>query len=266
MSVVTYSYVKDRNTQLTAHLKVSEFKSYTDTILIESELPVYMEKIRDKITEYFGIQIAATIVNTGYRTAAHDRAVGGSGSGPHTTGKAADFYFRGANGKALNSIYGLCAAQLLGIKGIERISDGLSIHIDVNYRSNYWWAWQYRLASGAWGYGSVSDFFTSSWAKAAGIKPPETKATAVLPSGKTYPAVKYSNAGSYKAETKIVQLIVGCSMIDGIWGYKAPKDETERKVRAWQAANKDVSGAPLVIDGWWGVKCWEKARALGLVA
>jgi len=176
MAVRTYR-LSQSNPRLTKNLVLSEFRTPGhDIVIIDDDLAPTMERIRDGISKYFNIEVSATIVNSGYRTAAYDRKVGGTGAGPHTVGKAADFYFRNKAGRAINSIYGLCVAQLLGIKGIERIRDGVSIHIDVNYRSGFWWVWQAVNAAGRFVYHMLSDFFSSTWARAT---PPPPRGDAI---------------------------------------------------------------------------------------
>jgi hypothetical protein len=233
MAVKTYS-LSQGDPQLTAHLKLSEFRTPgIDAVLLDDDIAPAIEAIRDGITKRYGIEVAATVINSGYRTpgaGGYDRKVGGSGSGPHTTGKAADFYFRDKNGKAVNSIYGLTVAQLLGYKGIERIMDGVSIHIDVNYRANYWWAYQYRAASGAYAYGTVNDFFTSSWAKNVGITPPET--CGVIAGTNTSPARPLLRYGSSGNGVKELQTLLNTAqtaglVVDGSFGALTLKKVTE---------------------------------------
>jgi hypothetical protein len=54
-----------------------------NTILIDSELVRYLQKIRD----HFNVSVT---INSAYRTVAHNQAVGGSPNSKHTTGQAAD--------------------------------------------------------------------------------------------------------------------------------------------------------------------------------
>jgi hypothetical protein len=146
----------------------------------QASLATAMQEIAAYVEKTWGLKIGSIGVSSAYRSPAQDRAVGGSGSGPHTTGKAVDFWLRSPEGKAYNSIYALCAAQTLagslGIKGIERITDGVSLHIDIGYRSSNWWAYQAK-SGGRWVYYLVKDWYASSWAAAAGIKTPAASTT-----------------------------------------------------------------------------------------
>ena len=62
----------------------------SDTILIDEGLVVLLQCIR----EHFGKPVHIT---SGYRTAAHNAAVGGSKSSQHLLGRAADFYVEGVD-------------------------------------------------------------------------------------------------------------------------------------------------------------------------
>jgi len=280
MGVRTHDLSKG-DVQLTQHLKLSEFRTPgVNTILLDDDIAPTMERVRDGIEKYFGITVSATVVNSGYRNATYDKKVGGSGSGPHTTGKAADFHFRGKDGKAINSIYGLCVAQLLGLKGIERIMDGVSLHVDVNYRSGYWWAWQAKNAAGTYVYYTLSDFFASSWAKAAGVTVPSSVTPAVPPAPKdwvlrlqktlnaaganpllaednkpgpkTLAACPTIKLGSKSTAITYVQERVGVPTT-GVWDTAM-----DAAFAAWQTANPQVGKADKVC----GPKCWR--RLLGL--
>ena len=61
-----------------------------DVVLLDEELVVLLQCIR----EHFGKPVHIT---SGYRTAAHNAAVGGSKSSQHLLGRAADFYVEGVD-------------------------------------------------------------------------------------------------------------------------------------------------------------------------
>ena len=87
MAIKQYSLKKDGAKQLSPAFRVREFRCRdgTDTILIDEGLVVLLQCIR----EHFGKPVHIT---SGYRTAAHNAAVGGSKSSQHVLGKAADFW------------------------------------------------------------------------------------------------------------------------------------------------------------------------------
>ena len=79
------------------------------------------------------------IVNSGYRCAAHDKAVGGSGSGQHTKGTAADVVCYDADGNVISSKIVCCTAQDLGFPGIANINTNYqSTHLDVRASGTYY--------------------------------------------------------------------------------------------------------------------------------
>lgn len=92
MAIKQYSLKKDGAAQLSPAFRVREFRCRdgTDTILIDEGLVVLLQCIR----EHFGKPITIT---SGYRTAAHNAAVGGSKSSQHLLGRAADFYVEGVD-------------------------------------------------------------------------------------------------------------------------------------------------------------------------
>ena len=86
MSIREYSLSRDSTRQLSPSFKVREFGCKgSDVVLLDEELVVLLQCIR----EHFGKPLHIT---SGYRTAAHNAAVGGSKSSQHLLGRAADFY------------------------------------------------------------------------------------------------------------------------------------------------------------------------------
>ena len=92
MAIKQYSLKNDGAKQLSPAFRVREFRCRdgTDTILIDEGLVVLLQCIR----EHFGKPVHIT---SGYRTAAHNAAVGGSKSSQHLLGRAADFYVEGVD-------------------------------------------------------------------------------------------------------------------------------------------------------------------------
>ena len=91
MSIREYTLRKDGARQLSPSFKVREFGcTGSDTVKLDDELVVLLQCIR----EHFGKPVHIT---SGYRTAAHNAAVGGSKSSQHLLGRAADFYVEGVD-------------------------------------------------------------------------------------------------------------------------------------------------------------------------
>lgn len=129
----TYKY--NDKTQLTEHFNVSEFRCKcggTHDTIIDPALPQKLEKLRT------ALNCTKIVINSGYRCAKHDKAVGGNGTGPHTKGIAADIVCYGADGKAISSKIVSCAAQDIGFGGIANIDKTYTAeHVDVR-TSNFW--------------------------------------------------------------------------------------------------------------------------------
>ena len=85
MAIKQYSLAKDGARQLAPGFKVRESRCRdgSDAIMIDQTLVVLLQAIR----EHFNKPITIT---SGYRTAAHNAAVGGAKSSQHLLGKAAD--------------------------------------------------------------------------------------------------------------------------------------------------------------------------------
>lgn len=87
-----FSLRRDGEKALSEHFRVREFacRDGSDEILIDSELVALLEKLR----AHFAAPVRVT---SGYRTKAHNRAVGGSASSQHLAGKAADIRVDGVS-------------------------------------------------------------------------------------------------------------------------------------------------------------------------
>ncbi len=76
-------YESGDKSQLSPHFNVQEFRckcGKEHEILIAEELVDKLEKL------YSALNCSKIIVTSGYRCTAHDKAVGGSGTGQHTKG------------------------------------------------------------------------------------------------------------------------------------------------------------------------------------
>lgn len=168
MSNITYYNLStEGNKFLTPHFQVHEFAdpsdyvnvSYPEDIPIHDKLPAVLEKV----FEHFGC--TKGIINSGYRSPAADLDVGGSGSGPHTLGIAADVYFyRGSN--LIPSRLVACFLKDNGIKGIGLNCGGNSngTHIDMRgfgvWDNSVWYGDEAIRSGGIYGTVPNGDYYT----------------------------------------------------------------------------------------------------------
>lgn len=89
-TVKVYSRAKDGLKMLSDHFKVNEFacKDGTDTIFISPALVTTLEQIRKR----FNVPVT---INSGYRTEAYNKKVGGAAYSQHKYGTAADIVVKG---------------------------------------------------------------------------------------------------------------------------------------------------------------------------
>ena len=87
-----YSFAKNGDRRLAPDFKVRELRCRdgSDTVMVDETLIVVLQCIR----EHFGKPVTIT---SGYRTAAHNAAVGGAKSSQHLLGRAADIRVRGSS-------------------------------------------------------------------------------------------------------------------------------------------------------------------------
>lgn len=87
-----YSLRRDGDLQLSPHFRLAEFasKDGSEKVLVDDALVELLEKIRDAAG-------GAVTINSGYRSPAHNAAVGGVSSSQHLYGRAADIVVSGAS-------------------------------------------------------------------------------------------------------------------------------------------------------------------------
>lgn len=127
MLVNHYDY--NDSTQLSPHFNIREFRCQCGNnheTLISSELVDKLEAL------YAALNCSKIIVTSGYRCPDHDKAIGGTSSGQHTKGTAADVCCYGQDGQPISSKTVCCKAQDLGFGGIANITGAYtSVHLDV---------------------------------------------------------------------------------------------------------------------------------------
>lgn len=129
MTVRTYYVSKVGNERLTTNFKVKEFqcKDGTDKVLIDSDLVLILQKIRDHFKR-------ALIITSGYRTPSYNAKVGGSPTSYHVKGMAADIRVSGID-PVIVGMY----AESIGAKGIGLYAyDNGFIHIDTRQMHYRW--------------------------------------------------------------------------------------------------------------------------------
>ena len=148
MAILTYKF--DDQTQLSPHFNAQEFRcscGKSHETLIASELVDKLETI------YTALNCSKIIVTSGYRCPEHDKAVGGTSSGQHTKGTAADVCCYGQDGQPISSKTVCCKAQDLGFTGIANITSSYQYtHLDVR-TSGKWYGDE------VYGNGTVTDNF-----------------------------------------------------------------------------------------------------------
>ena len=219
MAVKTYSLKTDGDRYLSQHFRVREFrcKDGSDKILISIELVAMLEKLRTKLAEKLGGEVTINI-NSGYRTKAHNKAIGGSTTSKHCKGLAADIHCK-RDGKTVSAKDVCAAAQDIGFDGIAFIS-GTATHVDV--RGYRWWADETKNNK------KVSDFYAYF-----GMKYPAP--TATVKKGDKGTSVRWAQDKLSKAGFKLE--------VDGSFG-----SATDKAVRQFQK-DKDLE-----IDGKVGAK------------
>ena len=126
--VKTYSVRKDGNTKLSANFTVSEFacEDGSDKVLIDTDLVEILQKIRD----HFGEPI---IINSAYRSASHNRKVGGVSNSQHVKGTAADIVVSGVAPVEVAKY----AEYIMPNKGGIGVYYGF-VHVDVRTSRSRW--------------------------------------------------------------------------------------------------------------------------------
>lgn len=126
--VKVYSKAKEGNVKLSKNFTVKEFacSDGTDTVFISLALVNLLQKIRN----HFG---KAVIINSAYRTEAHNKSIGGATYSQHKYGLAADIHINGVTPKEIAAY----------VETLMPSSGGIGIyksftHVDVRRVKSRW--------------------------------------------------------------------------------------------------------------------------------
>ena len=116
--------------KISDHFTLSEMacKDGTDKVLYSTELMNKLEQLR----AYGGFTIS---VNSGYRSPAYNKKIGGATNSQHTKGTAADIVVK-KNGKPVSGKLICCLCQTLGFRGVAYISES-AVHVDMRSSGRY---------------------------------------------------------------------------------------------------------------------------------
>lgn len=128
ITVKAYSKSKDGSKYLSKNFRVKEFasKDGSDPIFISDQLVELLQKIRD----HFG---KAVVITSGYRSAKHNKAVGGATYSQHLYGTAADIKVTGVKPSVVAAY---AETLLVGTGGIGIYST--FVHVDVRATKARW--------------------------------------------------------------------------------------------------------------------------------
>ena len=131
-----FSLAKDGGRRLSANFTVREFacKDGSDPVFVDTELVRVLQNIRD----HFGKPV---IITSAYRTAAHNKKVGGVKYSQHCYGRAADIYIQGILITKLAEYVETLMPNKGGI-GIyphkTGVRDCAFVHVDVRPNKSRW--------------------------------------------------------------------------------------------------------------------------------
>ena len=135
MSIKQYSLKADGSRRLAPSFTVREFRCRdgSDVVMIDESLVVLLQCIR----EHFGKPITIT---SGYRTAAHNAAVGGAKSSQHLLGRAADIQVQGVS---VEDVAAYAESLMPGWGGVGRypVKAGRAkgwVHVDTRPNKSRW--------------------------------------------------------------------------------------------------------------------------------
>ena len=130
-----FSLAKEGNKRLSANFTVREFacKDGSDPVFVDTELVQVLQSIRDR----FGSPV---VITSAYRTAAHNKAVGGASYSQHCYGRAADIRVAGISVEQLAAYAEKLLPDTGGI-GRYPVRSGRPtgwVHVDVRPNKSRW--------------------------------------------------------------------------------------------------------------------------------
>jgi len=135
MSIEAYSTLKNGNKRLSEHFEVREFACLdgSDPVFVDTKLVDILEKIRTHFRK-------PLVITSAYRTAAHNKAVGGAAYSQHCYGRAADIR---AAGVTVEQLAAYAETLLPDTGGIGRypVRSGRPtgwVHVDVRTVKSRW--------------------------------------------------------------------------------------------------------------------------------
>lgn len=128
MAINAYSLAKDGTTYISKNFRVREFacKDGSDPVFIDDDLVGVLQQIRD----HFG---KAVTITSAFRTANHNKKVGGATYSQHCYGKAADIK---VSGVAPSKVAEYVETLMPNTGGIGRYST--FTHVDVRSTKSRW--------------------------------------------------------------------------------------------------------------------------------
>lgn len=179
------NYKKGSAVRLSANFTSAEFDCHgagcCDCTKIDTALVERLQRIRN----HFG---RATVINSGYRCAAHNKAVGGASASRHLKGQAADIAVSGVAPAEVAKY-----AEHIGIKGIGLYSN--FVHVDTRTLKSFW---RTALETPAGTFGGTN---------------PYKKPTANIGSGSRGAGVKW-------LQWELAFFGYDCGSVDGIFGVR----------------------------------------------